>query len=67
MKNPSTTPRITKSALTLGSAVAIAGLVAAVPAHAATSSNPCAGGKTSKTATHQKKMSQSKANPCAGK
>lgn len=39
--------RITKASLTLGSAIAIAGLVAALPAQAATSGNPCNGTKTS--------------------
>lgn len=37
------TRNLSRSALMLGSAVAIAGMVAAAPAEAATSSNPCAG------------------------
>ena len=43
MTNQSTPHRITKASLALGSAVAIAGLVAALPAHAATAPNPCSG------------------------
>lgn len=43
MSIPASPRPITKAALALGSAVAIAGLVSAAPAHAA--SNPCSGNK----------------------
>lgn len=45
MTNLTSSNRITKASLALGSAVAIAGLVAALPAQAATGSNPCNGTK----------------------
>lgn len=79
MSNPASTTRITKSALMLGSAVALAGLVAASPAHAATRSNPCGGStkgsKSSRKMSYgtmaKQKMSpsktNSKANPCSTK
>lgn len=44
----STSP-VARSALVLGSAIAIAGLVAAAPAHAATSGSQCNGSKMSKS------------------
>ncbi|MCW8307078.1 hypothetical protein AruPA_08525 [Acidiphilium sp. PA] len=72
MKNPTAPNPITRTALALGSAVAIAGLVSAAPAQAATSANPCAGGKMGAkssakpghAAMTNKKM---KSGACAGK
>ncbi|GAA5266670.1 hypothetical protein ACOSOMT5_P3099 [Acidiphilium sp. MT5] len=46
MTNQSAPNRITKASLALGSAVAIVGLVATLPAHAATAPNPCSGKST---------------------
>lgn len=75
MSNPASAFRITKSALVLGSAVAIAGLVAAAPVQAATSSKPCGGSKTastssgkrSHTTTMKKEVAHSKEKPCSTK
>lgn len=78
MTNPS--HRITRTSLVLGSAVAIAGLAAALPAQAATGSNPCSGmsmiaksgDKTGgmKSTHHtmaKKKMKSSNCAACSGK
>lgn len=80
MTNLTATNRITRTSLALGSAVAIAGLVAALPAQAATTSNPCNGkSATSKSgdkmgsmksahpAMSKKKMKSSNSAACSGK
>lgn len=67
---------ISRAALTLGSAVAIAGLAAAMPAHAATG-GMCCGAKSAKSAksssssgmsnSKDKSMSKSKSGMCSSK
>lgn len=70
---------ISRSALTLGSAVAIVGLTAAIPAHAATG-GMCCGAKTSKSSSssnsssssgmsngQKSSMSKSKSGMCSSK
>jgi len=78
MTNPS--HRITRTSLVLGSAVAIAGLAAVLPAQAATGSNPCSGMnmtaksgdktggmKSSHHAMSKNKMKSSNCAACSGK
>lgn len=64
---------VSRAALTLGSAVAIAGLTAAIPAHAA-NGGMCCGAKSSKSSSSSNmskssdhSMSKSKSGMCSSK
>ncbi|MCW8309499.1 MULTISPECIES: hypothetical protein [Acidiphilium] len=80
MTNPTSPNRITKISLTLGSAVAVAGLVTALPAQAATSGSRCngktmssksssktGGAQTNHAAMSGKRTTSSNSATCSGK
>jgi hypothetical protein len=83
MTRATSSTRITKTSLALGSAVAIAGLVAAMPAEGASTNNPCSGmnmgpkstgkpGKMNKVKSHHSstttsKMKSANCAACGGK